>query len=227
MAKRNGKRDADDGGGPASPNGAADFLPAELSLPAARDAAAECRGCGLFRRATQTVFGEGAAHARIMLVGETPGDREDVVGRPFVGPAGQLLDRALDAAKIDRAAVYVTNVVKHFKWEPRGKRRLHKRPLPSEIAACMPWLRMEIDIVRPEIIVCLGATAGQALLGSRFSVTRERGRFLASSYAPFVLATLHPSALLRIREPEERREAFEDFVADLRIIHGAKLKAPP
>ncbi|HET7923490.1 MAG TPA: UdgX family uracil-DNA binding protein, partial [Rhodanobacteraceae bacterium] len=190
-------------------------------------AAAECRGCELFRRATQTVFGEGAPHARIMLVGETPGDREDFVGRPFVGPAGQLLDRALDAAEIDRAAVYVTNVVKHFKWEPRGKRRLHKRPRPSEIAACMPWLRMEIDLVRAEIIVCLGATAGQALFGSRFSVTRERGRFLASSYAPFVLATLHPSALLRIGEADERHEAFEHFVADLRLVHDAKPKAPP
>ena len=227
MAKRDGKRAASDAGEAGSPNGAADFLPAKRSLPEARDAAAECQGCGLFRRATQTVFGEGAARAHIMLVGETPGDREDVVGRPFVGPAGKLLDRALDAAEIERSAVYVTNVVKHFKWEPRGKRRLHKRPLPSEIAACMPWLRMEIDLVRPEIIVCLGATAGQALFGSRFSVTRERGRFLASSYAPFVLATLHPSALLRISEPDERREAFENFVADLRLVHDAKRKAPP
>jgi DNA polymerase len=222
MPRREAKRDANRGGADTSPNGAADFFPAKPSLRAARQAAADCRGCGLFRRATQTVFGEGAAHARIMLVGETPGDREDVVGRPFVGPAGQLLDRALDEAKIDRSAVYVTNVVKHFKWEPRGKRRLHKRPLPSEIAACMPWLRMEIDLVRPEIIVCLGATAGQALFGSRFSVTRERGRFLASSYAPFVLATLHPSALLRIIEPDERRAAFAHFVADLRLVHDAK-----
>jgi len=218
MPKRDLNRDAE----PASRNGAADFLPEKPSLRAARRAAADCRGCGLYRRATQTVFGEGAAHARIMLVGETPGDREDVAGRPFVGPAGQLLDRALDAAKVDRASVYVTNVVKHFKWEPRGKRRLHKRPVPSEIAACMPWLRMEIDLVRPEIIVCLGATAGQALFGSRFSVTRERGRFLASSYAPFVLATLHPSALLRIIEPGERRAAFEHFVADLSLVHDAK-----
>jgi uracil-DNA glycosylase len=227
MPKREANRDARRGGEPASPNGAADFLPAKPSLRAARQAAADCRGCGLFRRATQTVFGEGAAHARIMLVGETPGDREDVVGRPFVGPAGQLLDRALDAAQIDRSAVYVTNVVKHFKWEPRGKRRLHKRPLPGEIAACMPWLRMEIDLVRPDIIVCLGATAGQALFGSRFSVTRERGRFLASSYAPFVLATLHPSALLRIIEPDERHAAFEHFVADLRLVHDAKPKLEP
>lgn len=218
MSKRDADRDAE----PGSPNGAADFVPDKPSLRAARRAAADCRGCGLYRRATQTVFGEGAAHARIMLVGETPGDREDLAGRPFVGPAGQLLDRALDAAKIERSAVYVTNVVKHFKWEPRGKRRLHKRPLPSEIAACMPWLRMEIELVRPEIIVCLGATAGQALFGSRFSVTRERGRFLASSYAPFALATLHPSALLRVVEPDERRAAFEQFVADLRLVHDAE-----
>jgi uracil-DNA glycosylase family protein len=173
------------------------------------------------------VFGEGDSHARIMLVGETPGDREDVVGRPFVGPAGQLLDRALDAAGIDRSAVYVTNVVKHFKWEPRGKRRLHKRPLPSEIGACMPWLRMEIELVRPEIIVCLGATAGQALFGSGFSVTRERGRWLASRYAPHVLATLHPSALLRIREPDDRREAFDRFVADLALTNDVERKRPP
>jgi DNA polymerase len=162
-----------------------------------------------------------------MLVGETPGDREDVVGRPFVGPAGQLLDRALHAAGVDRSAVYVTNVVKHFKWEPRGKRRLHKRPSPSEIAACMPWLNMEIELVRPEIIVCLGATAGQALFGRSFSVMRERGRFLASRHAPFVLATVHPSALLRIRESEERHEAFEHFVADLSLVKDAKRKTSP
>ena len=161
-----------------------------------------------------------------MLIGETPGDREDLVGRPFVGPAGQLLDRALAAAGIDRAAVYVTNVVKHFKWEPRGKRRLHRRPVPGEIGACMPWLRMEIELVRPTIIVCLGATAGQALFGSRFSVTRERGRFLKSPEAPFVLATLHPSALLRIREADARRQAFERFVADLALVNDVPLERP-
>jgi len=225
MAKRESSGASD--GEQASPNGAADFLPATPSLRAARKAATDCRGCGLFRRATQTVFGEGEPRARIMLVGETPGDREDVVGRPFVGPAGQLLDRALAAAGIDRSAVYVTNVVKHFKWEPRGKRRLHKRPLPSEIGACMPWLRMEIELVRPEVIVCLGATAGQALLGKGFSVTRERGRFLESRYAPFVLATVHPSALLRIREHDERHEAFEHFVADLKLVNDAERKPPP
>ena len=168
------------------------------------------------------MFGEGAARARIMLVGETPGDREDIAGQPFVGPAGQLLDRALEAAAIDRAQVYVTNVVKHFKWEPRGKRRLHKRPLQSEIAACMPWLRMELELVRPAIVVCLGSTAGQALLGKGFSVTRERGRLLESPHAPLVMATLHPSALLRIRESAERHAAFERFVTDLKLVHTAE-----
>jgi uracil-DNA glycosylase len=219
MARRD---DSELESGDTSPRGAADFLPARPSLRAARTAVAGCRGCGLYRRATQAVFGEGAADATIMLVGETPGDREDVVGRPFVGPAGQLLNRALEAAGIDRSRVYVTNVVKHFKWEPRGKRRLHKRPLPSEIGACFPWLRMEIELVRPKIIVCLGATASQALLGKGFSVMRERGRFLTSPHAPFVLATLHPSALLRIREPADRDAAFERFVADLALVTEAE-----
>jgi DNA polymerase len=173
------------------------------------------------------VFGEGAEHADVMLIGETPGDREDVAGRPFVGPAGQLLDRALAAAGVDRQSVYVTNVVMHFKWEPRGKRRLHKRPMPGEIGACLPWLRMEIDLVRPNVIVCLGATAGQALFGSAFSVTRERGRFLASRFAPVALATLHPSALLRIREQEARHAAFDDFVADLKLVGRALREARP
>jgi DNA polymerase len=224
MAKRDADRDGE--GEATSPNGAADFFPTQRSLRAARSAASSCRGCGLYRRATQTVFGEGRADAPIMLVGETPGDREDLAGRPFVGPAGQLLDRALAAAGIERSAVYVTNVVKHFKWEPRGKRRLHKKPLPSEIGACLPWLHMEIELVRPTIIVCLGATAGQALFGRGFSVTRERGRFLESRYAPFALATLHPSALLRIREPDERRTAFERFAADLRLVHRAQSEPP-
>jgi len=214
-------RDASDEGGEGSPHGAADFLPTSPSLRAARAAAADCRGCGLYRRATQTVFGEGADDAEVMVVGETPGDREDVVGRPFVGPAGQLLDRALAAAAIDRKVVYVTNVVKHFKWEPRGKRRLHKRPMPREIGACLPWLHREIELVRPKVIVCLGATAGQALFGSTFSVTRERGRLLSSRFAPFVFATLHPSALLRIRESDARRTAFERFVEDLGLVRTA------
>lgn len=225
MAKAERKSSRSGGAAPPA-NGAEEFLPATESLAAARAAAARCRGCGLFRAATQTVFGEGAAQAWIMLVGETPGDREDIVGRPFVGPAGQLLDRALEAAEIERGQLYVTNVVKHFKWEPRGKRRLHKRPVPGEIAACMPWLRMEIALVRPTIIVCLGSTAGQALFGSRFSVTRERGRFLESRHAPFVLATLHPSALLRIREADTRRKAFDRFVTDLALVHTAPRTTP-
>jgi DNA polymerase len=227
MAARERKPRAAREAAPATPHGAADFFPARRTLRAAREASRACRGCGLYRHATQTVFGEGGAEARIMLVGETPGDHEDVVGRPFVGPAGRLLDRALDAAGIDRSAVYVTNVVKHFKWEPRGKRRLHKRPMPGEIAACMPWLQMEIELVRPKIIVCLGATAGQALFGSGFSVTRERGRFLASRYAPVALATLHPSALLRIREPGARHEAFARFVADLELAKRGPSEQPP
>ena len=221
MTKRRADGAAQDEGDEGSPHGAADFLPATKSLRAARSAAADCRGCGLYRHATQAVFGEGARAAKVMLVGETPGDREDVVGRPFVGPAGQLLDRALEAAGVDRKTVYVTNVVKHFKWEPRGKRRLHKRPMPGEIGACLPWLRMEIELVRPTVIVCLGATAGQALLGRGFSVTRERGRFVPSPLAPFVLATLHPSALLRIRESDARHAAFERFVEDLALVNDA------
>jgi uracil-DNA glycosylase len=224
MAKRDGKRrDADDAERPQS---AADFLPAKRSLPAARAAAAACRGCGLYREATQTVFGEGNRRARVLFVGETPGDREDIVGRPFVGPAGQLLDRALAAAGVERSTVYVTNVVKHFKWEPRGKRRLHKKPSPSEIGACVPWLRLEIDLVRPTVIVCLGATAGQALFGRGFAVTRERGRLRDSPFAPFALATLHPSALLRIRDADERHTAFDRFVADLALVRRA-LGEPP
>jgi DNA polymerase len=205
-------------GGPPT---AAEFLPDEHSLPAARAAAATCRGCEIWRHATQTVFGAGTRAARLMLVGEMPGDREDIDGRPFVGPAGRLLDRALAEADIDRSTAYVTNVVKHFKWEPRGKRRLHRKPLPSEIGACLPWLQMEIEIVQPRVLVCLGATAGQALLGRGFSVSRERGRFVASPLAPFVTATIHPSALLRLRQPLERQSAIEHFVADLKLAKRA------
>jgi uracil-DNA glycosylase family protein len=226
MAKRRADDAPQDEGDEGSLRGAAEFLPASKSLRAARAAAADCRGCGLYRRATQTVFGEGAASAAVMLIGETPGDREDIVGRPFVGPAGQLLDRALDAAGVDRNTVYVTNVVKHFKWEPRGKRRLHKRPMPGEIGACLPWLRREMEVVQPKVIVCLGATAAQALLGRSFSVTRDRGRFVSSPLAPFMLATLHPSALLRIRESDARRAAFERFVADLALVNAALHQQP-
>lgn len=197
--------------------GAAAFLPDRRTLVAAREAAARCRGCDLYRAATQTVFGAGAADAPLMLVGETPGDHEDLEGEPFVGPAGRLLDRALAEAGIDRAAAYVTNVVKHFKFEPRGKRRLHRRPLPGEIAACSAWLRLELELVQPRVLVCLGATAAHALIHRQFSVTRDRGRIVRSQVAPVVLATLHPSALLRMPSAAARAQAFAELVADLRL----------
>ena len=189
-----------------------------------RDAAG-CRKCRLWQGATQTVFGEGALHAPIMLVGEQPGDREDVDGHPFVGPAGGLLDRALDEAGIDRSLTYTTNVVKHFKWQPRGKRRIHQRPAAEEIGACRPWLDAELELVRPRVLVCLGATAGQAMLGGRPSVERERGRLLPSDLAPAVLLTAHPSSVLRQRERESRRAAIAALVDDLRIAAEAALPA--
>jgi DNA polymerase len=196
---------------------AAPWLPARPTLPALRKAAASCRGCPLWANATQTVFGEGAPHARLMLVGETPGHEEDLLGHPFVGAAGRLLDDALAQAGIDRRAAYVTNAVKHFKWEPRGKRRLHKTPGANEVRACKPWLDAEIEVVAPEVLVCLGATAARALLGRDFRVTQARGRFVPSPLAPHVLATVHPSAVLRSRDDDERREAMRRFVADLRV----------
>ncbi|HUH94408.1 MAG TPA: UdgX family uracil-DNA binding protein [Casimicrobiaceae bacterium] len=177
-----------------------------------------CRACPLWERATQAVPGEGDTHARVMLVGEQPGDREDRVGRPFVGPAGGLLDQALEKAGIDRGEVFVTNAVKHFSWFPRGKRRMHKTPSQSEVAACLDWLEAEISLVRPKVIVCLGATAAKALLGRDFRVTRERGRLIEGAMAPFVLATVHPSSILRITDETERDAAFERFVADLAVI---------
>ena len=196
---------------------AADYLPERLTLETLRDAAAVCHGCGLWRTGTQTVFGEGAKHAAVMLVGEQPGDQEDQQGRPFVGPAGRLLDRALDEAGIDRSGAYVTNVVKHFKWQPRGKRRIHQKPNASEIAACRPWLDAELEVVKPEVLVCLGATAAQALLGRQFRVTQQRGTPVDSPLAPHVLATIHPSAILR-GEPEEREREFAGLVEDLRVV---------
>src|SRR5574340_1833856 len=176
---------------------AAPFVPDTPTLPKAREASKSCRGCDLYKRATQTVFGEGTRGARIVFVGEQPGDQEDLSGKPFVGPAGRLLDRALEEAGIDRADAYVTNVVKHFKWEPRGKRRIHKKPNAAEIFACRPWLDAEIALVKPRAIVCLAATAAQALLGRTFKVTAHRGKFVASPLAPLVLATVHPSSILR------------------------------
>lgn len=195
---------------------------ARPSLPALREAARSCQACGLYRRATQTVFGEGPRDAEVMLVGEQPGDREDVEGHPFVGPAGGLLDRALAEAGIDRARVYVTNVVKHFKWtQTLGKRRLHAKPSVGEIRACRPWLDQELEAVRPRVVVCLGATAAQALLGGQFRVSKERGQWVSSPLAPLVTATVHPSSILRAPDELARLEAYRRFVADLHQVAEA------
>lgn len=172
----------------------------------------------MHERATQTVFGEGKSSSQIMFVGEQPGDEEDLQGKPFVGPSGRLLDAALEEAEIDRRTAYVTNVVKHFKWQPRGKRRLHAKPNAYEITACRPWLDAEIEVVKPQVLVCLGATAAQALLGRRFRVTRSRGQFIASDLAPYVTATVHPSSILRVRTSEERAAARLQFIDDLRQV---------
>jgi DNA polymerase len=197
---------------------AAEFVPADPTLPELRAAAAGCRGCHLWEHGTQTVFGEGARSAEVMLVGEQPGDQEDKEGRPFVGPAGQLLDRALDEAGIDRSLTYVTNAVKHFKWEARGKRRIHAKPNWTELAACRPWLDAELAVVAPRVVVCLGATAAQSLLGKQFRVTQHRGEWLESDLAERVAATIHPSAILRQRDDESRRREFAAFVDDLRVV---------
>jgi uracil-DNA glycosylase family protein len=195
-----------------------ELIPPRPSLKKVRDVAKGCRACHLYRYATQTVFGEGPARADVMLVGEQPGDAEDLAGHPFVGPAGQLLDRALAEAGIDRRGVYVTNVVKHFKFEPRGKRRIHAKPNGAEIAACRPWLETEIVLVKPRVLVCLGATAAQALLGKTFKVSQQRGIFVDSSLAPRVTATIHPSAILRARDDDSRHAEMGRFVADLRRV---------
>ena len=194
--------------------------PSRITLTRVRDDAKNCRACDLYKHATQAVFGEGPAKATVMLIGEQPGDAEDLSGHPFVGPAGQLLDRALADAGIDRRAVYLTNAVKHFKFEPRGKRRIHKKPRASEIAACRPWLDAEIALVKPRVIVCLGATAAQALLGKSFKVTAHRGVFVPSPLAPRVLATVHPSSILRAPDAEARRTEMRRFVSDLRVAAG-------
>ncbi len=191
------------------------FLPARRSLPALREAVQHCRGCALYENATQAVFGEGDSHADVVLVGEQPGDQEDLTGKPFVGPAGKLLDRALEEAGIDRSKTYVTNAVKHFKWKTRGTRRIHQKPSWSEQMACRPWLEAEVSLLEPRVIVPLGATAGQALLGKDFRVTRDRGRRLESDLAEHVVATIHPSAVLR---SEDREAEFEALVADLRVV---------
>jgi DNA polymerase len=203
-----------------------EVIAAARSLDDLRHAAIACRACDLWRNATQTVFGEGGENARMLLLGEQPGDQEDRAGAPFVGPAGRILDEVLDEAGIDREAVYVTNVVKHFKWKPapRGKRRIHQRPDRSEEIACRPWLEAEVARIVPELIVCLGATAAQALLGRSFRVTRQRGEVLSSDLGP-VLATIHPSAVLRAPDAEARAAAMEGLIADLRVAAGA-LKSP-
>jgi len=205
----------------AEPNDATPFLPERPSLKALREAAAVCRGCHLWRGATQTVFGEGRKSARIMLVGEQPGDKEDLAGEPFVGPAGRELDRGLEAAGIDRGDAYVTNVVKHFKFEERGRRRIHQTPKRFEIDACRPWLEEEMRQVKPEALVLLGATAAKALLGSSFRVTRQRGELLESELAPIVTATIHPSAILRGPDEQTRAEEREAFAEDLRVVARA------
>jgi uracil-DNA glycosylase family protein len=202
----------------AEPNDATPFLPERRSLKALREAAAGCRGCHLWRHATQTVFGEGMKKSRVVFVGEQPGDREDRAGRPFVGPAGRELDRALAEAGIEREEVYVTNVVKHFAFEERGKRRMHRTPKRFEIDACKPWLEEELRQVRPEALVLLGATAAKALFGASFRITRERGRPLDSDLAELVLATAHPSSILRQRTDEERHEERRLFTEDLKVV---------
>jgi DNA polymerase len=192
--------------------------PATESLQKLREMAAECRACDLWRSGTQTVFGEGRRQAEVMMVGEQPGDREDIEGRPFVGPAGRVLDKALEEVGIDRDLVYVTNVVKHFKWRPRGKRRIHQKPNMEEIRACRPWLESELAVVKPRVLVCLGSVAAQGLLGRQFRVTRERGQFVESPLAERVMATVHPSSILRAGDDEERRLAMGQFVDDLRVV---------
>jgi DNA polymerase len=194
---------------------AADYLPERLTLTALRASAERCHGCDLWRNATQTVFGEGPADAELMFVGEQPGDQEDKLGRPFVGPAGRIFDQALEEVGIDRARVYVTNAVKHFKWEPRGKRRIHQKPNAAELAACRPWLDAELSVVHPRVLVCLGATAAQALLGRTFRVTKQRGTPVDSPLADVVVATIHPSAILRARD---RDAEYAGFVADLQNV---------
>jgi len=193
-------------------------IPDKLTLPALRVASTGCKACDLWKLGTQTVFGEGHANARVMMVGEQPGDKEDLQGRPFVGPAGAVLDKALASAGIDRNDVYVTNSVKHFKWEPRGKRRLHKKPNALEISACRPWLDAEIKVVKPEVVVLLGASAAQGIMGRQFRVTQQRGQWVQSNIAPLVMATVHPSSILRAPDDDSRHEEMRKFVDDLKKV---------
>ena len=203
---------------PATAMTAAPFVPQHPTLLVLRQAVQECRGCDLYRYATQAVFGEGPRSARIAMIGEQPGDEEDRQGHPFVGPAGKLLNKALEEAGIDRSTVYVTNAVKHFKFEERGKRRLHKKPSMTEIKACKPWLEAEMSLLKPEVIVCLGATATQAVLGPKYRLTQERGKFIEHPWAAHVTATIHPSAVLRAPDSDQRHEEYRKFVADLKRV---------
>ncbi len=196
------------------------LIPDKPTLKSLRAAAIDCHACDLWKLGTQTVFGEGPRRAEVLFIGEQPGNEEDLSGKPFVGPAGRLLDQALAEAGIDRSRVYVTNVVKHFKWEPRGKRRIHKKPNLAEIAACRPWLHAEIALIKPGIIVALGATAAQSLLGPKFRVTKSRGQFIESTLAPFVMATVHPSSILRAPDEETRHEERRRFILDLKKVRA-------
>jgi DNA polymerase len=198
--------------------GAAEFIPEHATLPLLREAVQSCKGCELYLHATQAVLGEGPRAAELVLVGEQPGNDEDLAGRPFVGPAGRLLDRALQNAGIDRSHVYVTNAVKHFKFEERGKRRIHKKPSMGEVRACHPWLEAEFDIIKPGVIGCLGATASQAILGNDFRLTKDRGRPIETDVPGTVVATVHPSSILRAPDALEREAAFQLFVADLKVM---------
>ena len=197
---------------------ASDFLPRNRSLESLRQAAKSCKGCDLYLNATQTVFGDGPGHASVMLVGEQPGDIEDQKGEPFVGPAGRILDRALEDARISRDEVYVTNAVKHFKWIWRGKRRLHQKPSVRQVVACRPWLEVEIEVVQPEILVCLGATAAQSVIGKSVAIMKERGKFIDSVLGKLTFVTIHPSAILRQRDNDEREQEYRRFASELKLV---------
>lgn len=201
-----------------SDSAANDLIPPRPTLTSLKNAAADCKACDLWEKGTQTVFGEGSRRSRVMFVGEQPGNEEDLTGKPFVGPAGRLFDSALEEADIDRKQTYVTNVVKHFKWEPRGKRRIHKKPNATEMAACRPWLEAEIAVVKPDVLVALGATAAQSLIGPQFRVTKQRGEFIESALAPYVMATVHPSSILRAPDDETRQLEYRRFVDDLKKL---------
>lgn len=199
---------------------ASDFLPRNRSLESLRQAAKSCKGCDLYLNATQTVFGDGPGHASVMLVGEQPGDIEDQKGEPFVGPAGRILDRALEDARISRDEVYVTNAVKHFKWIWRGKRRLHQKPSVRQLVACRPWLEVEIEVVQPDILVCLGATAAQSVIGKSVAIMKERGKFIDSVLGKLTFVTIHPSAILRQRDNDDREQEYHRFASELKLVKG-------